>query len=174
MSDVLETISLEDRARLERLDCVEEQVTKPASLILRDEESPLPAARGAHRLVDSDHRGELRLAGLSADDCDRLIVAARPRRHAVGVLYENPELILGHRQTVDRFKKHDPSLPRAEVLEARKRAEYARVAEGVDDGAIAVGWVHVRASPRVLERNEGAIDHWKRCRWVEIKKKSAG
>lgn len=37
-----------------------------------------------------------------------------------------------------------------------------------------LGWSYQKPERRAVERNEGAIDHWKRSRWVEIKKKRAG
>ena len=35
-------------------------------------------------------------------------------------------------------------------------------------------WSYQKPERRALERNDGAIEHWKRYRWAEIKKKSAG
>lgn len=37
-----------------------------------------------------------------------------------------------------------------------------------------LNWSYQKPERRALERNEGAIEHWKRYRWAEIKKKSAG
>jgi len=37
-----------------------------------------------------------------------------------------------------------------------------------------LGWSYQKPERRALERNDGAIVHWKRYRWAEIKKKSAG
>jgi transposase len=34
-----------------------------------------------------------------------------------------------------------------------------------------LGWSYQKPERRAVERNEGAIAHWKRYRWVEIKKK---
>ena len=36
-----------------------------------------------------------------------------------------------------------------------------------------LGWSCQKPERRALERNEAAIEHWKRHRWVEIKKKPA-
>ena len=35
-------------------------------------------------------------------------------------------------------------------------------------------WSYQKPERRAVERNQAAIDHWKRYRWVEIKKKRAG
>ena len=37
-----------------------------------------------------------------------------------------------------------------------------------------LGWSCQKPERRALQRNEAAIQHWKRHRWVEIKKKRAG
>jgi len=37
-----------------------------------------------------------------------------------------------------------------------------------------LGWSCQKPERRALQRNEAAIQHWKRQRWVAIKKKRAG
>lgn len=60
----------------------------------------------------------------------------------------------------------------AAVIKRRFRVQYhpAHVSRILAD----LGWSCQKPERRALERNEAAIEHWKRHRWVEIKKKSAG
>lgn len=59
----------------------------------------------------------------------------------------------------------------AEVIQREFGVEYhpAHVTRIMAD----LNWSCQKPERRALERNEAAIDHWKRYRWVEIKKKPA-
>ena len=59
----------------------------------------------------------------------------------------------------------------AAVIERELGVEYhpAHVSRILAD----LGWSCQKPERRALERNEAAIEHWKRHRWVEIKKKPA-
>ena len=59
----------------------------------------------------------------------------------------------------------------AAVIKRELRVEYhpAHVSRILAD----LGWSCQKPERRALERNEATIEHWKRHRWVEIKKKSA-
>ena len=59
----------------------------------------------------------------------------------------------------------------AAVIERKLGVEYhpAHVSRILAD----LGWSCQKPERRALERDEAAIEHWKRHRWMEIKKKSA-
>ena len=60
----------------------------------------------------------------------------------------------------------------AAVLQRELHVDYhpAQVSRILRD----LGWSYQKPARRAVERNQAAIDHWKRWRWVEIKKKRAG
>jgi transposase len=60
----------------------------------------------------------------------------------------------------------------AAVIERELKVNYhpAQVSRILRD----LGWSCQKPERRAVERKQAAIDHWKRFRWVEIKKKRAG
>lgn len=60
----------------------------------------------------------------------------------------------------------------AAVIERELQVDYhpAQVSRILHD----LGWSCQKPERRAVERNQAAIDHWKRSGWVEIKKKRAG
>ena len=60
----------------------------------------------------------------------------------------------------------------AAVIQRELKVDYhpAQVSRILHD----LGWSCQKPERRAVERNQAAIDHWKRSRWVEIKKKRAG
>jgi transposase len=60
----------------------------------------------------------------------------------------------------------------AAVIQRELKVDYhpAQVSRILHD----LGWSCQKPERRAVERNQAAIDRWKRSRWVEIKKKRAG
>jgi transposase len=60
----------------------------------------------------------------------------------------------------------------AAVIQRELQVDYhpAQVSRILHD----LGWSYQKPERRAVERNQAVIDHWKRSRWVAIKKKRAG